>query len=174
MDPREQALTDHYLDLLARTGEDFAWPPIEFAPGHEGGEHVEFNEDGSWTTLVTDRGQEYHHQHYTDRHELMFGLCARATWDAAREQVREPDLDARERERRTQARQAELMGRIDPEWSGRLARNYQKWRQVQARMDAADAIQGKLNRKGQIMVYLLYLFCALVVGLAVSLAWWID
>lgn len=62
METRALALTDHYLELLGQTGEDFAWPPIEFAPGHEGGEHVEFNQDVSWTTVVTDRGQEYGHQ----------------------------------------------------------------------------------------------------------------
>jgi hypothetical protein len=169
MDPRARALTDHYLDLLARTGEDFAWPPIEFVPGHEGSEHVEFNEDGSWTTLVTDRGQEYRHRNYTDRHDLMFSLCARATWEAALEQVREPELDARVLEQRTQARQVELMGRIDPEWSGQLERNYRKWRRVRVRMDATDAIEDRLNWKGQIMVYLI---CALVLGLAVSLVWW--
>lgn len=172
MDPREQTLTDHYLDLLARTGEDFAWPRIEFAPGHEGGEHVEFNEDGSWTTVVSDRGHEYHQQNYTDRHELMFSLCARATWEAALAQVCVTGLDARAREQRIQARQIELMGRIDPKWSGRLERNYQKWRRVQARMDADDAIRDRLNRKSEIMGYLVYLFCALFVGLAVSLAWW--
>ena len=169
MDPRARALTDHYLGLLARTGEDVAWPAIEFVPGHEGGEHVEFNEDGTWTTIVTDRGQAYRHKHYTDRHDLMYGLCARATWQAALQQVREPGLDARALEQRTQARQVELMGRIDPAWSGRLERNYQKWRRVRARMDVTDAIEDRLNRKGQILVFLI---CALVLGLAVWLVWW--
>lgn len=169
MDPREQALTDHYLDLLARTGEDFAWPPIQFVPGHDGSEHIEFNEDGSWTTLVTDRGREYGHRTCTDRHDLMFGLCARATWEAASQQVREPDLHARVLQQRTQARQVELMGRIDPKWAGQLERNYRKWHRVQARMDATDAIEDRLNRNGLILVCLIL---ALALGLAFTLLWW--
>ena len=40
MDPQEQALTDHYLALLAKTGEDFEWPGIPFHPYHDGNEHV--------------------------------------------------------------------------------------------------------------------------------------
>ena len=47
MNEQEQRLTDEYLALLAKTGLDAKWPAIEFHPGHNGGEHVEFNADGS-------------------------------------------------------------------------------------------------------------------------------
>lgn len=171
MNSRKQTLTDHYLGLLSRTGEDYSWPGIQFTPSHDGDEHVEFNEDGAWTTVVTDRGQEYRKERYTDLHDLMFGLCARATSYAARQGVREPGLHAHELEDRTQARQVDLMRRIDPEWAKRMKQNYAKWRKVRARMVASDAARERLDR---ISVRMVYLVCALIVGAAVSFVWLID
>lgn len=168
MESREQALTDRYLGLLARTGRDFTWPPIPFAPGHEGDAHVAFNDDGSWTTIVTDRGHEYGERRYDDMHELMFDLCARATWAAALQEVDAAGIGARALEERAQALQVELMGRIDPAWSRELQRNYAKSRKVRARMDAADAVRDRLRLRGQVAVWLV---CAAALALAAAVLW---
>jgi len=168
MESREQALTDRYLGLLARTGQDFAWPAIPFSPGHEGDAHVAFNADGSWSTIVTDRGQEYGERRYDDMHELMFGLCARATWAAALREVDAAGIGARALEERAQALQVELMGRIDPAWSRRLRRSYAEWSRTRARMDAADAVADRLNLRGRVAVWLI---CAATLGLAAAVLW---
>lgn len=168
MTPREQALTDHYLGLLSRTGEAWPWPDIPFTPSHDGNEHVEFNEDGTWSTVVTDRGHEYRRERHTDLHDLMFGLCASATWEAARRTIDEPDLHAHELEDRTQARQVDLMRRIDPDWADRLKRNHAQWRQVRSRLTALDAVSEWFHGRSARAVYL---GCALVIAAAVSLIW---
>lgn len=153
MDPQEQALTDHYLALLAKTGEDFEWPGIPFHPYHDGNEHVEFNEDGSWTTMVTDRGHESQHQRFTDIHELMFGLCARATWMAAQASVDEPNLHAHEFYDRTAKKQAELLRRIDPKWAQRTSLGHAEWRSMRDRIDADSAKADRLGRLGVLIDY---------------------
>lgn len=171
MDPREQALTEHYRELLSRTGEDHPWPDILFLPSHDGIEHVEFDDDGTWSIVVTDRGHETEREHHTDLHSLMFGLCARATWEAALRSVDEPDRHQHEIQDRAHAAQIELMGRIDPAWASELERNYAKWRSVRARMAAADSVDEAMSR---LPVAIVYFVCALVVGGAIALVWLTD
>lgn len=165
MGPQEQALTDHYLALLAKTGEDFDWPGIPFHPHHDGNEHVEFNEDGSWTTMVTDRGHEYQHARYTDIHELMFSLCAIATWEAALVSVSEPEMHAHELEDRTVRKQAELLRRIDPNWAHRVTLGHAERRSMRA---SNAAFYAKAEREGRIGVLLDYGLSAVIVLMALA------
>ena len=165
MDEQEQQLTDEYLALLAKTGLDAKWPAIEFTPGHYGGEHVAFNQDGSTSMIRSDRGQEYEVERYKDRYKLLAALCSGATWEVAKYDVQAPpNTHTHELQEMTHTRQVELLGRIDPQWADECKHNWRKWCKVRDRMYAQDI---KRDREGKISVVLLYLFCAAVIALAI-------
>ncbi|MEM7706524.1 MAG: hypothetical protein AAF358_13265 [Pseudomonadota bacterium] len=143
MDQRQQELTREYRRLLSRTGEERRWPTVDFHPHHEGGDHVQCNDDGSWSLVNSSRGHVHETRRYTDRHELLFTLCAAACWRAAREDVEASrDTHVDKLNNLLHGRQRELLERIDEDWSRRSQKEWATWTRSRNRQRQLDEVTG--------------------------------
>jgi len=165
LNPAQQALTDDYLALLAKTGEDRDWIGIDFDAGHIGADHFAMNDDGIWEMINSDRGNQYIVERFLDRSDLMFTLCSIGTWEAAKYEVEAPpNTHWHMLEELYFAQQLEWMSRIDERWGQRLKGRRQKMLRLRAQEKPWDTGETRRARAYEIGAYifsaLLFIFCA--------------
>lgn len=112
-------LSARYEALLARTGEPVDLHPLFFQRQDDGSAHLEFHEDGTVSSVVTERGATIASTRFDDEEELLYHLVRGAIWMMAYEYEKSHRVEGQDLRRVLFARDLELMQRVSPAWGGR-------------------------------------------------------
>lgn len=108
-----------YRELLVRTGEPVDDDPLFFSRRDDGSPHLEFHEDGTVSSVVTERGATIASTRFDDEEELLYHLVRGAIWMMAYEYEKSHRVEGQDLRRVLFARDLELMRRVSPAWGER-------------------------------------------------------